>query len=359
MQVPPEKTALREITKHLKELLEVPAGLDTSEGLCASSRVDAEIRVAGRLFLVEWKASGDAAAVGAGVRQLELLRTGGRSELESGGREHEVLVMAVPFMGEAGQRICSEHGVSWLDLSGNARIEAPGIHIRVEGKENQFKRRGRPPSPFAPKSSRIARWLLIHPGEYHAQREIAIATEMGEGFTSRIVRRLEQLGLIERNDLGEVRAPDPRLLLRAWAEQYDFERHHILRGHVVARSGDELLRQASGALSDARIRHAATGLAGAWLLTHFAGYRTATCYVGEIPDQDLLDALGFHQDEQGANLWLVLPKDAGVFHGLQVKDSIPCVHPLQVWLDLKGHPERSEEAAQHLEKTLLDWGSHA
>lgn len=335
----------------MQELLDAPASLTKSDGQRASSRADAKIRVAGKLFLIEWKASGDAAAVGAGIRQLRP----GRSR----GRKADVLLMVVPFMGEAGQRICTENGISWLDLSGNARIDAPGMHIRVEGKENQFKRRGRPSSPFASKSSRITRWLLTHPGEFHAQREIAVATDMGEGFTSRIVRRLEESGLIERNEAGEVRAQDPRLLLQAWAEQYDFERHHIVRGHVAARSGDELLGRVARALSDARIEHAATGLAGAWLLTQFAGYRTVTCYVSAIPDQDLLEPLGFREDEQGANLWLVLPKDDGVFHGVEVRNGIACVHPIQVWLDLKSHPERSEEAAHQLEQAVLDWASPA
>src|SRR5688572_12660863 len=127
---------------------------------------------------------------------------------------------------------------------------------------------------------------------------------MGAGFVSRVVRRLEQLGLIERNESRAVRARDPRLLLEAWAEHYDFERHHVVRGHVAARSGDELLSRLSSACTNAGIEHAATGLAGAWLLTHFAAFRTVTCYVAELPGANLLESLGFQEEEHGANLWL-------------------------------------------------------
>jgi hypothetical protein len=56
---------------------------------------------------------------------------------------------------------------------------------------------------------------------------------------------------------------------------------------------------------------------------------------------------------------LALPKDEGVFHGVQEQDGLPCAHPVQVWLDLKGHPERAGEAARHLEETLLTWRSRA
>ena len=50
---------------------------------------------------------------------------------------------------------------------------------------------GRPARIFAPKSARVVRWLLMHPSESFSQRELARATDMTEGFVSRIVGRLE------------------------------------------------------------------------------------------------------------------------------------------------------------------------
>src|SRR6187431_218419 len=55
-----------------------------------------------------------------------------------------VPVVAVPFMGEGGRRLCQEAEMSWFDLCGNADISAPGLRIYVEGKANIFKRPGRP-----------------------------------------------------------------------------------------------------------------------------------------------------------------------------------------------------------------------
>lgn len=40
-------------------------------------------------------------------------------------------------------------------------------------------------------------------------------------------------------------------------------------------------------------------------------------------------------------------------------DGVPCVHPVQVYLDLKGHPERSSEAAARLRAEALPWTRHA
>ena len=135
--------------------------------------------------------------------------------------------------------------------------------------------------------------------------------------------------------------PDPGLLLDAWREVYDFSKHHIRRGHVPARSGDVLLRQLSEAFDRANIEYAATGLGAAWVLTRFATFRVVTLYLRREPAPEIQEQVSFREDPQGANVWLVLPNDDGVFHGADEQDGLRCVHPVQVYLDLKGHPERA------------------
>jgi hypothetical protein len=262
-------------------------------------------------------------------------------------------------MGEVGRRLCEEAGVGWLDLSGNAHLVAPGLRVIVEGKPNQFKRPGRPRSLFAPKSSRIVRWLLMEPARAFTQRELARGSGLDEGFTSHIVRQLEAQRLVSREPGGAVKVADFNAMLDAWREAYDFSKHHIVRGHVAARSGDEVLRQLAAQLKRARIEHAATGLAGAWLLNPFAGFRLVVFYVGQIPSAEAQQAMGFHEEFQGENVWLMVPNDEGVFHGAAEREGIRCVHPVQAYLDLKDHPERSAEAAEQLRRRFLSGDRHA
>jgi len=75
-------------------------------------------------------------------------------------------------------------------------------------------------------------------------------------------------------------------------------------------------------------------------------------YLPETPGPRVLERLGFREGERGANLWLVIPKDEGVFQGSCERDEILCVHPLQAYLDLKAHPERAAEAAVRLRENL-------
>jgi hypothetical protein len=267
-----------------------------------------------------------------------------------------VHLLVVPYMAAAGRSVCAAANVSWLDLSGNARIVAPGLLIQVEGRPNRFKPRGRPWSPFAAKSARLSRFLLRDPSLYRTQREIAAATGLSESFVSKIAGRLEDDAMLERHgDTRELRPRSPDLLLKAWEEDYDFYRHRVVRGHVPGTDGEDLLRRLSGALADARVKHAATGLAAGWLLSSHAVFRLATVYVEAIPEQDVLEALSFRETERGPNTWLVVPNDEGVFQGSAVRADVPCVHPVQAFLDLHYHPERSQEAATRIRETYMNW----
>jgi hypothetical protein len=298
-------------------------------------------------LIVLLKRNSDAANIGAAVAQVK----------EYAGRvgKRGVPVVATLFMGNVGKQICDRAGVSWFDLSGNAHIVAPGMRILIEGRPNKFVRRGRPSSAFAPKSARITRHLLIEPQRFFRQQELSRETGLDDGYTSRIVGRLEQEGLLEMNKSGAIRVRDPDLMLDAWAEKYAFDKHSIVCGHVTSRSGDELLSRLAKFLEGSRTRYAATGLAAAWLQTEFAGFRLVTFYIEEPLSQKALKELGFREEPKGANVWLATPDDEGVFDGSAAKEGIRCVHPVQGYLDLLAHPERAAEAADALRARLLNW----
>ncbi len=346
-----EKKARQEIPHHLGELLgasqenmDVRGQISTENGSRATA--DMLVDVAGFSFAVEWRGANSLPSIASGIEGLQELNLDGAIPL-----------LAVPYMTPTGAERCKNAEISWLDLSGNAHIVAPGLRIHVEGKPNQYTRRGRPSNIFAPKSSRVARHLLRFPEETFFQKEIAEHTGLSEGYTSQVVGRLEEASLLYRDTDGRVGVRDPDLLLDSWREKYDFQKHHIQRGRVAAHSGKELVDKVADTLARRDISYATTGLSGAWLIDGFASFRTATFYLRTAPTDEALREIRFHEGERGANLWLVLPNDEGVFHGVDRRRDIDHVHPLQVYLDLKGHPERSDEAASHLRKTTLQWST--
>lgn len=346
-----EKQAMAEVPGILANFLELPENDVNVVPQQGKIGPDFSVKASGYHFLVECKSTAARAPLLMALRQI--------SEMKDSFKKEAIPLIVVPYMGKSGMDFCQEHDLSWVDLSGNAHIKAPKLLIHVEGRKNRFKSVGRPANVFAPKSARIVRLLLIESGKGYNQREISQITGLDEGHTSRIVRRLKELNLIERDEQGFLTPSDPDQLLDAWIETYDFSKHEIVRGHIAARTGEELLKRISRTLADQQIDYAATGLAGAWQYNHFAMFRLATFFLADPPKKNLFDLLNFREDDRGANTWLVVPNDNGVFHGSLTCDDIVCVHPVQIYLDLKWHPERAKEAAEMVRKERLKWGRDA
>ena len=347
MRIPREPIAIRQAADRLTEILGVP---DVADGARVEirgndrRRRDAVVAAGAFSFVLEWKRSGSVGHVAAAIRELE---PAGRSIPRSA-----VPLLAVPYMGEPAQELCVEAGLPWLDLSGNARIIVPGIFYQNLGNPNLFRRAGRPDSAFGPRGSRIARRLLMEPAGPIRQRALASGAGLDEGHTSRIVGKLLEADLVSRGDDG-ISVTDSTALLDAWREEYRFDRHDVVRGHIASRDGESLVRGVSETLSRGGERYAATALPAAWLWTRHAGFRLAAVYVATPPSAGLKKELGFREEARGANTWLVVPNDDGVFDGAELVDGIPCVHPVQAYVDLKDHPERSAEAAEEIRRRLI------
>ena len=325
-----------EVPSILSRYLELPKNTIKIESSDNSKYWDAYLKIGNKKFVIEFKESSSIASLFSATRKIQ--------EKVSSNKELQPLIV-VPYMGEKGRLFLENEKISWLDLSGNVNIRMPGIYIRVEGKPNCFKQAGRPANVFAPKSSRITRQLLINPERRFTQREISKETGLDEGLVSRVVKRIEKDGLVSRDEEGKISVSNPARLLDAWNEVYDFQLHSITKGLIAARSGEDLLKRVTTELSNQKISYAVTGLGAAWLYDRFASFRLMTVYLERIPDLN-----GFRKEESGANLWLIVPNDTGVFTGATMKDGVRCVHPVQAYLDLKAQPERAAEAAENLRR---------
>lgn len=329
--------------ERLEELLRQPVrtkGIDVkSEG------PDGRFVAGPHVFVVEAKQANRLSVIHQACRQARMY-----AQRESNAA---IPLVVVPFMGTSGQRACAEAGVGFIDASGNVHVEAPGVFLHVEGKPNRFVSRGRPSSVFAPKSSRVARFLLLDSTRWWRQSELATASRLGRGYISRIVARLTQDGSIEHSVQEGIRPRDPNRLLDAWKDEYDFRRHRIIKGHVSARSGEELVARLVAAARQTETEYALTGLPAAALYAPFSSFRLVSTYLRKPPTKELLKALSFRQEDTGANTWLVVPNDDGVFDGFKELEEGRCVCPVQAFLDLGFMPERAKEAAEHLRTTLF------
>jgi hypothetical protein len=337
-----EREAFRLLPSLLAELLDEEHIDLHEEGNSPDRGIDLLAHDAkGRRWAIEIKSSSRPGQVDRAAAQLHRLED-----------EGFIPILVVPYMSKAGAETAERRGLKWLDLSGNACIRDEGLHIWVQGRPNRLKAAGRPSSPFAPKSARVTRTLLLDPARWWRQKDLVDATGLDDGNVSRIVRRLDDEALLERRE-RELRPRDPALLLDAWAQDYRFDRHHPVFGHLSG-SGIEIARELNERLVDANVVHAFTGLPAAWATTHFARFRLTSVFVDGDP-HSIGEEIEMRRGEKGANVQLLGPDDEGVFAGREEVDGLPCVAPVQAYLDLLSLPERSSEAAEHLRAERLGW----
>jgi DNA-binding Lrp family transcriptional regulator len=344
---PAHREALHRLPELLGKLLGEP-GVEPKLRREPWSGVDAAADIRGKLWVFEAKSSSRPGVVALAADRLQTLT----EHPGPPGSPPVLAVLVVPFMTPAGAKAAAERELNWIDLSGNAHIRDDDLYLSVQGHPNQSTPRGRPSSPFAAKSSRVTRALLHDPEHWWRQKEIADATGLDDGHVSRIVRRLDDEELLERQ--GARRRPrSPGLLLDAWSDDYHFERHDIIIGHASG-SGILLAHELNQRLERAKIEHAFTGLPAAYALEPFARFRLNSVYVHGDP-REAADAVGMRRHQSGANVQIIGPEDHGVFWGRQEVAELPCVSPVQVYLDLQHLPERAKGAARQLRDKGLLW----
>lgn len=296
-------------------------------------------------FAIEAKNTDDIAHVDAAIRRLAAAQYT---------VPDAVPLLVVPYMGPKARQYASLRGTSWMDLSGNADIRGPGIRILIDGKPNRFAAPGRPSTAFSPRASRIARVMLAAPDRRWLQSELVRETGLSGGYVSKVVGRLVEDGLIPSQSAdGRLSPRSPSTMLDAWAQTYDFAKHSVAKFHGIGRTGPEVLAAVAGRLQAAGVDHAATGLAAAWQISEYADFRLTTIFVSE----PLLnpESLGLRPVDQGENVWIVTPIDAGVFYAAKDVNGVRCVQPVQAYVDLAGQPERAKEAAAELRSHHLGW----
>lgn len=332
--------------KRLSELSMLEAAKTILEGVFeetpkvieSKGHANAVLELQNRKFLIETKSSTSAVAV---KNAISLLRNTMAHKLGD-----LIPLLVVPYMSGSSKAQCQENQVSWLDLSGNARIRDQDLFVLIEGKPNQFKTRGRPRNPFAPKSSRIVRALLRQPSRSYSHSELVETTQVSKALVTQVVKNLEEEGFVRKSTDGTIAVIDPKLLIAEWRDKYSITDHKITRGHIYTRGqGADLIDTLGTKLNQMGIHYAFTGLSSAWHYAPFASFRLAAVYVENPVPIVKTDELGFSPEARGANVWIIEPNDEGVLWDTVFHQGVRFTSPLQTYLDLKDHPERADEAS--------------
>lgn len=267
-------------------------------------------------------------------------------------------VLVAPFLSTESTRLCTEAGIGYADLAGNARLSFDQVFIELKAEGNPFRVKRHLRSLFTAKAGRVLRVLLTPPLRAWKVTELEKATGVSLGQVSNVRKLLLDREWAIVSEAG-VRLSKPEELARAWQASYESRPRSSTTAYTLLH-GEALEKATRAALAEAEQgSHAvlASYSAARW----FAPYaRQATQFF--YADKRGREILGRHLElfptSRGENVIILEPHEDDVFSArVEAAPGIWCTGLVQTWLDLCVAGERGGEAAEHLlrEKLLPAW----
>src|SRR5207244_2793356 len=167
-------------------------------------------------------------------------------------------VAAAAYIGPQSARILKNNNLGFIDLSGNCYLAFENILIEKEGKRN-IRPSTRPlRSLFAPRATRVVRVLLAEPGRAWRLEELGRAAEVSLGHSHNVIKRLEELRWVERDEAQRIHLSKPADLLEAWCETYTYRANEITSYFVPERVNRKLMADVARAATAEGRRYAFT-----------------------------------------------------------------------------------------------------
>jgi hypothetical protein len=262
-------------------------------------------------------------------------------------------VVAAPYIGRQGQRLCREAGVGYVDLTGNVFLRFNGILIDRQSGERPTRAKARLRRLFAPRSSRIIRVLLEHPGTDWTLARLASEANISLRTAHLVINALVDKALVEKGRAA-IRLQKPGDLLDLWAESYRLDQHRRHTYYSFVRNPRELAAKLAASAKREQLALALTLHSGAALVAPFVRSGEVHAYVRGDLDR-FVKALDLRPVETGGNVHLLVPNDEGVFYRARTIEGLPVVCNTQLYLDLFHYPARGREQADELRRQKLGY----
>jgi hypothetical protein len=341
----------RQVAQRLRELVPKAKGWDES----FEARIDdqiADLLVKFRLgdqehtLVVEVSSLGQPRQIRATVTRLAEIRR----ELPGA-----YPVAAAVYIGPQSARILKSNNLGYVDLSGNCYLGLENLMIEKEGKRNVRPSTRPLRSLFAPRATRVVRALLAEAGRPWRLEELAKAAEVSLGHSHNVVKRLEELAWVERDDRQRIRLSKPADLLEGWCESYTYRDNDLTSFFVPERVSRKFMAEVARVAEAQGRRYAFTLNAGVSLVAPRLRVPAVHCYL----DGDsgiLVSALGLRPAaEADGTLHVLGPYDPGVFYGLLEKGGLKVVSLPQLYADLAHYERRGAEQAEHLRREAMGY----
>jgi hypothetical protein len=270
--------------------------------------------------------------------------------------QHRFLVLSERLTKRA-QEALRREGISYYDSSGNLCLFGSNFYFRKEGMTTTFLLETGDKAPFSlgsPKVGRVVRAILADgKDKSHGVRQLAAEVEIGVGYASTVLGALNREGYLRRE--GDVYHSDNLAeLLDAWVSQPRRFAKGIHRYRVLQPNPIELEERIKAVCTEKGLRHAFS----LWGAANRFASLTVNAMVAVYCDQPEEMIVGIplsEKVERGENLWVMEPRDEGVYQFAQEVGGLTVVHPVQLYYDLMHAPHRGKGVAEMLREKFIGY----
>ena len=244
---------------------------------------------------------------------------------------------------------CRKLGVGCLDLNGRVWIAAKGLVIdrEVPPRKTRYVLAEPPVNFFSLKSSRVARALLSFPDRTWKQADIVELTRLSKGLVSRLLKHATQQGWVE-DKRGAWRLIKLDSVLTAWEEADEFRKRVSIRQYSALEPDFRVLAQRllQGLTGDL----AFTQWFAASLRFPYTVPPVLSVYRSQFPSDEDVNRLDLREVADGGKIWILAPREVGVFQTVRRVQEFPLVCDAQIYLDLIRSGLRGDDQANALRK---------
>lgn len=267
---------------------------------------------------------------------------------------HPLILIAGETTAEA-REILDEKGIGVIDGLGNAHLALPGLLLHIQG--DRPWRVKQPATRLRGKAGVVAQALLLDHKQPWQIDELAQRADVSVGLVHRIMKRLEDEGVMVAEGTGPQRVrriPNPAALLDLWAEEVEDKPRRTL-AHLLAQTPRALIEELGANLTRARIDHALTGAAAAMRLAPFVtAVPVAEVWVNATAaSEDLYD--GAHVDlvTEGHNVVFLQAKDDAPLAFREKVENLWLANRFRIYADLRRDPRRGREQADNFRREVI------
>jgi hypothetical protein len=272
------------------------------------------------------------------------------------------LLLLAPHVRTQHAAVLERAGIDYIDLAGNAHLQAPGLLVHVEGRrppKEPVRAPGRPHKAWI----KTVMALLIRPDLLNAPyRTIAEQADVALGTIGACMNDLGQRGVLVDRKAGR-QLTDRPALVALWVNAYVEALRPTLkerRLQVRAAGKPELVARLADVLVERGTPWALTGADAADRRTHFFRAEETEIYapVGPLEDRAVQKALVAQPAVRAGNL-LVIEPPGPLAMPQAASEGVPVAPDLLVYAELRYRgTEQAFEAADLLLPMVLNDGAH-